>query len=464
MAINTNNTQWGNLQSDDVKNLNDIYRWLKKLELALAGGVSGGGGWTDDGATVRLTAATDNVGVGTVTATHKLTVVGDDALVFKSSGTVDTGITSNIEIGSNLLSQGLKGAILSTTNSDGTYYLFTGDIGVSAGSRFGFFGPTAAYTVGVSPGDSFLNANADGSDIDVVINCADPEGIRIQGKDSGSTNSALTVYDGNASVFGGTSLFTVRNDGVVNVKGSLSVGGNTTASGRIVLLEDLDNGGNSVTIAAPSNVVTSNKTQTLQDLTGTVALLDAANVGDFGTTGIIAASKGTMQEKVTVLSDAGVIQAGIGQIFLITGEDDAASNFYNTLIIENNDDGIQLRAKNTDTSAQARLSLKPTGVNFSGDLVATEKTINSTAGDAATIDAVAGRFRKDTSGTTFTLTNKYITANSVVLLQVITAGLTAGYLVRPSAGAGTCTITFENAGGTASAPNANCDVNFWIVN
>lgn len=91
-------------------------------------------------------------------------------------------------------------------------------------------------------------------------------------------------------------------------------------------------------------------------------------------------------------------------------------------------------------------------------------SINTTAGDAATIDAVAGRFRKDTSGTTFTLTNKYITANSVVLLQVITAGLTAGYLVRPSAGAGTCTITFENAGGTASAPNANCDVNFWIVN
>lgn len=38
---------------------------------------STGGGWTDDGTTVRLTTATDNLGVGTATAPEKLTVEGN---------------------------------------------------------------------------------------------------------------------------------------------------------------------------------------------------------------------------------------------------------------------------------------------------------------------------------------------------------------------------------------------------
>ncbi|MDO8504007.1 MAG: hypothetical protein Q7S60_04980 [bacterium] len=42
---------------------------------ASAGG--GGGGWTDDGTVVRLTAITDNVGIGTATPQRKLHIVGD---------------------------------------------------------------------------------------------------------------------------------------------------------------------------------------------------------------------------------------------------------------------------------------------------------------------------------------------------------------------------------------------------
>lgn len=97
-------------------------------------------------------------------------------------------------------------------------------------------------------------------------------------------------------------------------------------------------------------------------------------------------------------------------------------------------------------------------------LAITSKAINTTTGDIATINAVAGRFRKDNSGTTFTLTNSYITANSIVMLQIATVGLTAGNNVAVVAGSGVTTITFQSAAGIAEAPNASADVNFWVIN
>jgi len=96
-------------------------------------------------------------------------------------------------------------------------------------------------------------------------------------------------------------------------------------------------------------------------------------------------------------------------------------------------------------------------------LTVSNKGINTTAGDGATIDSHTGRFRKDTSGSSFTLTNSYITTNSIVVLTLVTTGITAGYQLSVQAGSGTATITFETAG-VGAAPNANCDVNFWVIN
>lgn len=96
-------------------------------------------------------------------------------------------------------------------------------------------------------------------------------------------------------------------------------------------------------------------------------------------------------------------------------------------------------------------------------LAITSKSINTTAGDSATINATAGRFRKDTSGTTFTLTNSYITADSIIMLQVATVGLTAGFDLAVVAGSGSAVITFQTAG-VAAAPSANADINFWVIN
>lgn len=101
----------------------------------------------------------------------------------------------------------------------------------------------------------------------------------------------------------------------------------------------------------------------------------------------------------------------------------------------------------------------------SGGYSVTTKGINTTAGDAATINSPIGRFRKDNSGTTFVLTNSQITANSIITLQVVTAGLTGGKFLTVQAGAGTATITFEDiTTGVAAAPSADMDVNFIIMN
>ena len=92
-------------------------------------------------------------------------------------------------------------------------------------------------------------------------------------------------------------------------------------------------------------------------------------------------------------------------------------------------------------------------------------SINTTAGDAATINATAGRFRKDASGTIFTLTSNKIDVNSIILLTPITAGLTGGKYLTVQAGSGSAVITFEDiATGVATAPSANMDINFLIIN
>lgn len=123
-------------------------------------------------------------------------------------------------------------------------------------------------------------------------------------------------------------------------------------------------------------------------------------------------------------------------------------------------------------AANITLTLPPAVPTVSGQsLVATTAgvmswaaaAIDATAGDAATINALAGRFRKDTSGTTFTLTNSFITANSIITLTIGTVGITTGYDLAVVPGAGSAVITFQTAG-VAAAPSANCDVNFHVLN
>lgn len=100
-----------------------------------------------------------------------------------------------------------------------------------------------------------------------------------------------------------------------------------------------------------------------------------------------------------------------------------------------------------------------TQTRFTEDIQFTTKTINTTAGDAATINSPAGRFRKDVTGASFTLTNSYITANSIIVLTPANAAIDATALsYTVSAGAGSATITLD------AAPTANFDMNFLVIN
>ncbi len=89
--------------------------------------------------------------------------------------------------------------------------------------------------------------------------------------------------------------------------------------------------------------------------------------------------------------------------------------------------------------------------------------INSTAGDSATINFLRGRFRKDTSGNTFTLTNCHITISSIITLTLATPGLTAGYQISVQEYPGSAIIFFETAG-VGAAPSTNVDINFVVSN
>jgi len=79
------------------------------------------------------------------------------------------------------------------------------------------------------------------------------------------------------------------------------------------------------------------------------------------------------------------------------------------------------------------------------------------ARDSATINAISGRFRKDTSGSTFTLTNTFIDANSIIQLT-FASNPGVSLIMYVTAGAGSAVITFSGA------PLANTDVNFLVTN
>lgn len=97
-------------------------------------------------------------------------------------------------------------------------------------------------------------------------------------------------------------------------------------------------------------------------------------------------------------------------------------------------------------------------ISATGDISINNKGINAVTGDSATINATIGRFRKDTSGTTFTLTNSFITANSIIILTLASAPAAGSFGYYVTAGAGSATIEFE------AAPAADMDVNFMVFN
>jgi hypothetical protein len=116
-------------------------------------------------------------------------------------------------------------------------------------------------------------------------------------------------------------------------------------------------------------------------------------------------------------------------------------------------DGFKI---NTDANGSGSILIN-------ADIQFVSKSIDASAGDAITINSPVGRFRKDTSGTTFVLTNKYITSNSIIILQYASDPGVTGFDNIVSAGMGSCSITFTTSG-VPAAPTNNTDMNFLIFN
>lgn len=228
--------QWQSGNSDDTQLLTQISYLLKQVNSKLAEGFQGNGGWTDGGATIALTTITDSVGIGTASPTHTLTVESQIEAGLKVTAEVDTGKTVTIEVSDDLLGSGIKGLGFNyTPGGTANYNLIAADIGGVEAIQMTYSDGTAEHGIVITADDAGMFVNNGATVPDVIIACFDPDGVKVQGKDTGAVNNALTVYDGNDVDFGGNVLFSVRNDGALFTGASQGASGTFTAqSGETV--------------------------------------------------------------------------------------------------------------------------------------------------------------------------------------------------------------------------------------
>lgn len=96
-------------------------------------------------------------------------------------------------------------------------------------------------------------------------------------------------------------------------------------------------------------------------------------------------------------------------------------------------------------------------VDSTGTAIMITPTVNTNAGDSATMNTISGRFRKDNSGNQFTLNNTFITSNSIIIFSFASSALST-VTAWVAAGNGSAVFTFQNT------PPANLDINFFIIN
>jgi len=111
---------------------------------------------------------------------------------------------------------------------------------------------------------------AAGSNITITTD-ATTDTITIASSGGGTPGGSNTqVQFNDSSAFGGDAGLTYnKTTDVLSVAAGVSIGGNSTAAGYAEFKEDTDNGSNKITLTAPSSI-TSDKTLTLPDVTGTI--------------------------------------------------------------------------------------------------------------------------------------------------------------------------------------------------
>lgn len=146
---------------------------------------------------------------------------------------------------------------------------------------------------------------AAGSNITITTDATtDTITIAATGGSPGGSDTQVQFNDGGSTFGGDAGLTYNKTTDVLSVSAGVSIGGNSTAAGYIELKEDSDNGSNKITLTAPASVA-SDKTITLPDTTGTVALT-ANKLSDFAAT--------TSAELAGVISD----ETGSGALVFAT--------------------------------------------------------------------------------------------------------------------------------------------------
>ena len=268
-----------------------------------------------------------------------------------------------------------------------------------------------------------------------------------------------TGTGGTAILGGGPGGAVSGNGGSVTIRGGLPVsgtGGAITITGRNGV--GSNNAGGAVTITAGASAGTS---------AGAAASLVAGAGGPTGgvggditiTAGAGGATSGT-SGSVTVGSGT-TTNGNTGQVTIssapATGTDRSTGNISLTcgLPTGTGTRGNIVTTGNLTTATVGAYDIG--GASLGWKRLYLDSAINTTTGVSATINKAAGRFRKDTTGTTFTLTNSYITANSIVMLTFVNLDATTTAMAVVAA-AGSAIISFN------AAPTANLDVNFLVIN
>lgn len=256
----------------------------------------------------------------------------------------------------------------------------------------------------------------------------------------GTSNIAYVA----ASAGGGN----IRSDGSVDFTATETWddnSGNTIAISPASIVAQ-DGGVTGTTTIGPNSAV-------LTDGTGITTIIGATIVTDGGG-GVIT---GTMSSGGIQFSDSGSSVSGLFTTTTLT-----LGTATETLTLVSNSVACDSTLRIRTTANNGDINLDPNGtgkITCTKDIAFSDKVIDTTAGDSATINSPNGRFRKDTSGTTFTLTNSYITADSVILLTAANNAIDASATSwTVSAGVGSATITFN------AAPTSNFDMNFVIFN
>jgi hypothetical protein len=123
--------------------------------------------------------------------------------------------------------------------------------------------------------DSLVVTEFSDNDFRIVGSIDDTKKVAfdVDGLTSGSTRN-ITVPDADLTLVGVATTQTLSNK---TVAASLPITGTSTAAASISLAEDTDNGTNKVTVTVPASIA-ADRTQTLQDASGTVALMYSGSI------------------------------------------------------------------------------------------------------------------------------------------------------------------------------------------